>query len=66
MIKIRIVLYATLTAATLFTCIGCETSIGTNYTTRWFYTAPNDPYKSRASGPTSAHGFTAYNAPEDK
>lgn len=66
MIKVRLILYATLLVATLFTLLGCETTIGTNYSTRWFYKAPDDPYKSRASGKTSQHGFTSFKESEEK
>jgi len=57
-----------LLVAVVFAVSGCETTIGTKYSTRWFYKGDDDPYKSRASGPTSTHGFTAFgkNRQEDK
>jgi ABC-type spermidine/putrescine transport system permease subunit II len=66
MFRIRIILYIPLLVATLFTLFGCETNVGTNYTTRWFYKSPEDPYKSRASGATSSHGFTSFKESENK
>jgi len=61
MLRVRIFLYSVLALTLILTlCSGCETSVNSNYTTRWFYTAPHDPYKSRASGPTSERGFTSF------
>lgn len=68
MVKVRIILYVTLGLMVVGTCLlmGCETSVDSKYTTRWFYTDPHDPYRSRASGPTSQHGFTSFYKEEEK
>ena len=61
MLKIRILLYTTFALSCVWLLSGCETSINTDYQTRFFYKGKDDPYMSRGSGITNSTGFVTFN-----